>query len=256
MAQPAKRLRIDTSLTSEEADVCLTLQGRGNEGGSGSSVRVDLHAHVLQTYSSYFSARLSKRWDGKDSSSDGGPICIKIQECEDLDAYTRSLQLLYRLQEGTKSPRGSRAVHLFDSVMDAARCMKVADHLQIKALQEAALKYLEGVPWDKKESEFVQETCKQVGFPVETLTGRAGNALDQAARKELLLGLIEEGDSNIAAHDLALKLLENGKPSSTKLVESILQDRFKVLESDLVKARQSQSRWALTTAIIPQTWPS
>ncbi len=128
MAQPAKRLRIDTSLKSKEADVFLTLQARGNEDASGTnsatadkSVTLKLHAEVLQKYSAFFSAQLSGRWEDKNSSTDSGPVCVTVKECEDLDAHTRSLQLLYRLEEETKEEGHTR--HLFENVKDAACCM-------------------------------------------------------------------------------------------------------------------------------------
>lgn len=126
---------------------------------------------------------------------------------------------------------------LFAGFKDAADCMRVADRLQIKVLQEAALGYLEGIPWQGKEAVFVQEACQSVGFPTDALQKRLlQDGLSIANRQMVLKTLLENvggADNNILT--LAKDVLREGTVFTDRsMVIEVLENQLKVLTTNLM----------------------
>ncbi len=95
------------------------------------------------------------------------------------------------------------------------------------------MKYLEAVPWDGEESAFLQKTCQEVGFGVDSLLReleQQGKPLSQSARAKVLKGVLDIKDQSKQAHELKIELLEKGK-LSTELLESRLRGRITDLEA-------------------------
>jgi hypothetical protein len=115
--------------------------------------------------------------------------------------------------------------------------MRVADRLQIKVLQEAALGYLEGIPWQGEEAVLVQEACQSVGFPTDALQKRLlQDGLSIASRQMFLKTLLENvgGADNILT--LAKDVLREGTVFSDRsVVIEVLENQLKVLTTDLME---------------------
>jgi hypothetical protein len=202
-----------------------------------------VHIEVLRKYSDFFSAQLSERWKGEDLTRNSS-VSIVLKDCGDLQAYTVALKLLYRIEgQGIHLLHG---VDLFAGVKDAANCMRVADRLQIKVLQEAALGYLEGIPWQGEEAVFVQEACQSVGFPTDALQKcLLQDGLSIASRQIFLKSLLENvgsGADNILT--LAKEILREGTIFRDRsVVIEVLENQSKVLITNLMD--QVKNLWDL-----------
>lgn len=155
-----------------------------------------LHRRILVENSSYFSARLSDRWESPCKSRDasGRPI-LEVKEVGCPEDCATALQKLYERAPGDpeKCP-----VHSFTGFDDALRCLKAADVLSLTSVWASALAYLESIPWTDQQTEQLQN-----------IVGRHGNS---AAEK--LMKRTDPAPASVRAALFALVVCEATPPST------------------------------------------